>query len=100
MKKKRASLVAAEKSMENLLKKVGYKGGFVGDSIHNIPKYSVEKNTPKTSDTVCGIGPKKQSNVYTGDELLGVATMHKSNAVPIRKDAKDAAIEISQMRRN
>lgn len=33
---------------------------------------------------------KKETERYTGDELLGIATMHKSNAVPVSKrtDAK------------
>jgi hypothetical protein len=35
--------------------------------------------------------------VYTGTKVLGIATMHKSNAVPIF--AEEEAIEISRMRR-
>ena len=35
--------------------------------------------------------------VYTGDKVLGIATMHKSNAVPVF--AAEEAIEISKMRR-
>lgn len=38
-----------------------------------------------------------KSNVYTGDKMLGIATMHKSNLVPVF--AEEAAVEISQMRR-
>jgi hypothetical protein len=36
---------------------------------------------------------KKQVNQYTGDKLVGIGTMHKSNAVPIfsEQDAKDQA---------
>ena len=34
---------------------------------------------------------------YTGDKMLGVAAMHKSNLVPIFSD--DNAVEVSQMRR-
>ncbi len=36
--------------------------------------------------------------VYTGKEIMGIATMHKSNAVPVRRheDAED----IAKMRRN
>jgi hypothetical protein len=40
-------------------------------------------------------GVKK--HMYTGDKMLGVATMHKSNLVPIFSD--DNAIEVSHMRR-
>jgi len=35
--------------------------------------------------------------VYTGDKVLGIATMHKSNAVPVF--AQEEAVEISKMRR-
>ena len=35
--------------------------------------------------------------VYTGDKVLGIATMHKSNAVPVF--AQEEAIAISNMRR-
>jgi hypothetical protein len=37
------------------------------------------------------------TKVYTGDKVLGIATMHKSNAVPVFSD--EEAIEISRMRR-
>ena len=35
--------------------------------------------------------------VYTGTKVLGIGTMHKSNAVPIFSD--EQAVEISRMRR-
>lgn len=35
--------------------------------------------------------------VYTGNKVLGIATMHKSNAVPVF--AAEEAVEISRMRR-
>ena len=40
-----------------------------------------------------GSGPK----VYTGDQMIGIATMHKSNLVPIFQES--AAKEVSAMRR-
>lgn len=39
-----------------------------------------------------------ERKVYTGDKMLGIAAMHKSNLVPVF--AEEAAIEISQMRRS
>lgn len=44
-----------------------------------------------------GTTAKKEENVYTGDRLLGIATMHKSNLVPVfcKEDAK----ELAKMRR-
>ena len=41
---------------------------------------------------------KKEDVKYTGSNLVGIGTMHKSNAVPIFSN-KDAA-DIAQMRRN
>jgi hypothetical protein len=39
----------------------------------------------------------KAPNVYTGTKVKGIATMHKSNAVPVFSD--EEAIDISKMRR-
>lgn len=40
---------------------------------------------------------RKEIPAYTGDKLLGIAVMHKSNLVPVFK-AEDA-VEIARMRR-
>ena len=37
------------------------------------------------------------AKIYTGTKVLGIATMHKSNAVPVFSD--EEAIDISKMRR-
>jgi hypothetical protein len=44
-----------------------------------------------------GNATMKPAKVYTGTKVKGIATMHKSNAVPVFSD--EEAIEISQMRR-
>lgn len=44
-----------------------------------------------------GVATKATPKVYTGDKMLGIATLHKSNAVPVFQ-AEDA-VEISKMRR-
>lgn len=43
---------------------------------------------------VATAAPRK---VYTGDKMLGIATLHKSNAVPVFNNTE--AVEISNMRR-
>lgn len=53
----------------------------------------------QTSDAIPGACAKRESPKYTGDLIVGIATMHKSNAVPVMRDT-DQAKEISQMRRN
>ncbi len=39
----------------------------------------------------------KPPKVYTGTKVKGIATMHKSNAVPVFSD--EEAVDISKMRR-
>ena len=40
----------------------------------------------------------KKYGTYTGDQLLGIGTLHKSNAVPIRKDSNDAKDQANMRR--
>ena len=51
----------------------------------------------KSLDSGLGNASKKANPVYTGDKIVGIGTMHKSNAVPIFSDSQ--AKEISSMRR-
>jgi hypothetical protein len=44
-----------------------------------------------------GTAPLASPKVYTGTKVKGIATMHKSNAVPVFSD--EEAIDISRMRR-
>ena len=47
-----------------------------------------------------GVGKKVEPKQYTGErKLLGIATMHKSNMVPVFADNKQVAIDIANMRR-
>jgi hypothetical protein len=54
-------------------------------------KYIPSRNTGD------GIGNTKQIPQYTGTKIIGIGTMHKSNAVPIFSD--EEAQDISRMRR-
>ena len=43
---------------------------------------------------------KQETKVYSGErKLMGIATMHKSNAVPVFEDDKKLAKDIAKMRR-
>jgi len=44
-----------------------------------------------------GVAISAPTKVYTGTKVKGIATMHKSNAVPVFSD--EEAIDISKMRR-
>ena len=57
----------------------------------------VERSAFGKTGMVAGVCAKPEEKVYTGDKLLGIATMHKSNMVPVFK-AEDAA-DIASMRR-
>jgi hypothetical protein len=51
----------------------------------------------KSKDTGMGNATMAPPKVYTGTKVKGIATMHKSNAVPVFSD--EEAIDISKMRR-
>lgn len=48
-------------------------------------------------DTATGIAAKKESPQYTGDVMLGIGQLHKSNAVPVFK--QEDAEDLAKMRR-
>jgi hypothetical protein len=56
-----------------------------------VPKYP----SGDTYDSFIGAKREKQ---YTGDKLMGIAVMHKSNLVPVFK--QEDAVDIANMRRN
>jgi hypothetical protein len=51
----------------------------------------------KSKDTGGGVATLAPAKVYTGNKVKGIATMHKSNAVPVFSD--EQAVDISRMRR-
>ncbi len=51
----------------------------------------------KSVDTGVAVATVKPSKVYTGDKMLGIATMHKSNSVPVF--STEDAVDIAKMRR-
>tara|TARA_B100000963_G_scaffold361781_1_gene399482 strand:- start:2751 stop:3134 length:384 start_codon:yes stop_codon:yes gene_type:complete len=70
-------------------------------SILSKPDYSTNRTGLPTSDIIPGgsTGPKERQ-VYSGErQLLGIATMHKSNMVPVFADKKEDAVDIAKMRR-
>jgi hypothetical protein len=62
---------------------------YVRDTGPRIPSLNGGKDTASAA--------KKESPKYTGTLIKGIATMHKSNAVPVLND--EQAVEISHMRR-
>lgn len=50
------------------------------------------------ADTTGSFAPKHDPQKYTGTQCIGIATLHKSNAVPVF--SQQAAIDAATMRRN
>lgn len=50
----------------------------------------------KSLESQDGVALMPPAKVYTGDQMIGVATMHKSNAVPVF--SSESAQDISKMR--
>ena len=93
-------LAQAQAEHEQWLAKMGVKG--TGANVrYEIPNYKEHQATAALGNKVAGSAPQKERNVYSGERvLLGVATMHKSNMVPVFADKKEDAKDIANMRRN
>ena len=61
-----------------------------------IPSAMEEAIKNGTFNRGCSGGTKKETPKYTGDLIVGIATMHKSNAVPVMRGT-DQAKEIARM---
>ena len=124
-KGKTKSLISAEREHQKFLQRMGLSGGGrIGDTsdCKSVDKGSSPFRQSNRSVAQSGSAPalgaggqrfesshsdqlptwdssmcKKQQNKYTGSEIIGVAVMHKSNAIPVR--GKQAAIEVARMRR-
>ena len=101
VRKKTQSLLAAERAHEKYLKKMGIGSRSSVGSEQRSSKPWVTGSSPveSTKPTVMydSSMAKKEEMVYTGTEIIGIAQMHKSNAVPVR--GKKQATEIANMRR-
>jgi len=61
------------------------------------PRLAELRTTSSLPETHVGAVTIKQTPQYTGNKIVGIGTMHKSNAVPIFSDQE--AKDISTMRR-
>ena len=100
-KPKSQSLLKAEAQHAKFLKRVG-----VGDLQRKITVAAAEPAYARSSPEVpslnsrSGTAAKGKPKIYSGERrLLGVATMHKSNMVPVFADKPEEATEIARMRR-
>jgi hypothetical protein len=99
--RKSKSLLKAEAEHARFLKRMG-----VGDPGRKIsvpppePAYSRPSPDVPSMNSRGEVPTKPEPKVYRGKRrLLGVATMHKSNMVPVFADQPEEAAEIAKMRR-
>jgi hypothetical protein len=100
-KPKSESLLKAEAQHAKFLKRMG-----VGDLRRKIivsaaePAYARPSPEIPSMNSRSGTTAKDRPKIYSGKRrLLGVATMHKSNMVPVFADKPEEAAEIAKMRR-
>jgi hypothetical protein len=100
-KRKSRALEKAEAEHARFLKRMG-----VGDLQRRIAVPAPEPAYARPSPVIPSLGSrsgttaKPAPKVYRGKrKLLGVATMHKSNMVPVFADKPEEAAEIAKMRR-
>lgn len=93
-----------EKSWQELLMRQGADNKKQKAVKQEVLKYKLSAPVGRTTtnsipsrNTGDGIASSKKIPQYTGTKMLGIGTMHKSNAVPIFSD--DEAKAISTMRR-
>ena len=91
-----AMLARHSKPLERGAKALGIRG--VAKS-KPAPVVQTPESTVKSNPHgMMGVAAKAAPKVYTGTKIVGIATMHKSNLVPIFNE--EAAVEVAQMRRN
>lgn len=95
-KTKNKRLLAAQERHEKWMEEQGYNK-VAKAPVNSIPDYKSTKPSVPLSNKVCSNGIAKDRNVYTGTLIKGIATTHKSNAIPIT--TAEQAIEVSAMRR-
>ncbi len=97
-KKPNKRMLEAQARHEKWLESMGIKGRTKLKGVEHVNLRDGLSENAKLTNGIAGNGAKKAANVYTGDYILGIATMHKSNAVPIT--SKEQAVDSATMRRS
>jgi hypothetical protein len=97
-KKPNKKMLEAQARHEKWLESMGVKGRTKLKGVEHVNLREGLSENAKLTNGVAGNGAKKAANVYTGDYIMGIATMHKSNAVPIT--SKEQAVDSATMRRS
>ena len=103
-KNKGAGWAKTLREHEKFLKKMGIQGNSGQRSkgkslLAEISERGNSQATVPLSNTICSNGIRRETSPYTGNEIAGIVTTHKSNLMPIRKDNLQAAKDAANMRR-
>lgn len=100
-KNRNPNQIQAQATHDKWLRKMGlhpsqlkHKEKSVGSGI---PNYSSKCQSVPTSDRIVPISGKRKAQEYSGDYIIGLATMHKSNTVPVGRG--NNAEDFAKMRR-
>lgn len=98
-KKRKANAKQRElqSSWEKILKKYEPKEKVKSAKIAKPAPYRRETTSIPSLGSNVGECTKKDTIYYTGNSMIGIATLHKSNAVPLF--SQEDAVEVSRMRR-
>lgn len=97
-RKPNAKQRALRSSWEDILKKYEPKKKAEASQAYKAPKpFRRETDFVPSLGSHQGDCSKQQQQTYTGSAMMGIATLHKSNAVPVF--SQEDAVEISRMRR-
>lgn len=95
-KKQRAAREALLKEQREIKKDLRNSRSYSASVVVSVPA-GRSRDRIASLDTGVGNAVKKPVIMYTGDKMIGIGQMHKSNAVPIFK--QEQAEEIAKMRR-
>jgi len=98
-RKKKSQAVSTPRRKKSEFKEYVPTNKYVRDEDHRekYPSLMEKQVADGTFNKNGGVGSKKEPMRYTGTLIKGIATMHKSNAVPIIDDQH--AKDIARMRR-
>ena len=100
-KKPNAQQRALQANWQEILRKYDVKPSSKSVSTRPISNRVIRDNSDSrvysSLDTNLGNTGKKESMVYSGDAVIGISVLHKSNAVPVF--SKEDIIDIAKMRR-
>ncbi len=95
-KKEREQYEQWLKKHESSAKKVTATNSYDWKQTFTVPK-GREKVEIRSLSTGLGYAKAPEKKTYTGTNMLGIGTLHKSNAVPVF--SKEEAVDMSKMRR-